>query len=1306
MQKSFAHKCLSTLLASALLVGMVHPGLVYAQAKADPENILAGKVPTSNVKITNPNAATDGSRANAEQDSNNTMIVAGTEDDSQLNNGWDTWQDVYLQYDFGEERMVQQVDIYRNTYPGAVSTFKNVKVELSNDENFTKPTVLFNTQDVRETNEARTEQDVDAATAECLTLGAKGEVQSITSDTPISARYIRVYQRGHYVTNTPDTWNGMSNSARFNEIEVYAEAKAKPEVSPDLNPEPELSPKPDTKPDGGDKNDQEMVDANVLLGKQPTTNSDTTVSGGGDSTASGILIENATYATDGEIGNSDANDGSNGNTKIVAGEEDEKQPNKGWDNWKDVYLQYDLGQMREVKKVQIYRNTYADALSIFKNVKVELSDNADFKDSVIIFGGAAGEDIEETDSTKGQPQVITLDVPVKAQYIRVWQRGQYIRNVPFGGWEGMSNGVLFNEIEVIASVPKSEIPTPPPESAMQNIALNKLPYVWGLTPTNIEAITDGKTDTNYAVHNSLGNRWLQFEYKNKYNIKKINFKLEEGLYESVQVSVSSNPANVGEVVWSKKNWTQGADMVSIDLDRGKFGKCVRFTVNKADNQPAKYSEIEIWATGSSFDESKPEYVAPKSKYDTLVWSDEFDGNTLDTNKWQIIDGMSNYGAIYNKHAVSVKDGCLALNSKNYGTTEELIKAVGWDQYQQQKLDERVTWSSGRVESKNKFSFQFGRVAVRAKPNDSQGIWPAIWMLCQDETGHDEIDILEYLGQESWNAYTTNHFGILGKNKKSHGIPTHNYEAWCQDFHVFEVEWDPDCITFFIDGNKVHSTTWGKLDRDGMHTRPMFVILETQVGGGWVKEVDYTRQETKQDSDFLIDWVRVYQQKDQPIARFDDLVNIHSGFVDDPYMTAPVFASEGLQEIHHSDKPDTPVWQDKDNFFYGGQPRVETDRVAVSENAAGEQALIYRIAQAKDVHLTTYYQTLSDGNTKNPEGWYDGTSIRGHLKNSADLNFKIYTSADAKNWALFEKTKTVENYVDAHPGYARVTFDAYGLPQGTNYVKVVFPEYKGVQYKLRSGEEKDVLNTDVQLAKVTFLQEKNASDEQVPTYAVTVNGTQASGAGDYHPMDTVTLNAGDRAGYRFDGWTVTEGNVVLDDAKQPTVHFTMPAEDVVIEANWTAIPYTVKVADSHAKQTGSGTYTVEDTVTIRAGERKGYQFNGWTVTEGKLILDDAKSSEITFRMPAGNVTVQATWTKDEPIAPSPDVKPSPDTTQPPAPQVPNGNNTTPSNPQTPSASAGAPHTGDNSHMMVWLTVVVLAAGAFSTITYKKYRKHNK
>ncbi len=76
--------------------------------------------------------------------------------------------------------------------------------------------------------------------------------------------------------------------------------------------------------------------------------------------------------------------------------------------------------------------------------------------------------------------------------------------------------------------------------------------------------------------------------------------------------------------------------------------------------------------------------------------------------------------------------------------------------------------------------------------------------------------MEYLGQNPWEAWTTNHFGILAKNKESHGVPIKNYEAWSQEFHVYEVEWTPDIIKWYIDGKFVFQTMRGK-DRDGMHT---------------------------------------------------------------------------------------------------------------------------------------------------------------------------------------------------------------------------------------------------------------------------------------------------------------------------------------------------------------------------------------------------------------------------------------------------------------------------------------------------------
>jgi len=73
------------------------------------------------------------------------------------------------------------------------------------------------------------------------------------------------------------------------------------------------------------------------------------------------------------------------------------------------------------------------------------------------------------------------------------------------------------------------------------------------------------------------------------------------------------------------------------------------------------------------------------------------------------------------------------------------------------------------------------------------------------------------------------------------------------------------------------------------------------------------------------------------------------------------------------------------------------------------------------------------------------------------------------------------------------------------------------------------------------------------YTVTVNGSYAasSGAGSYASSATVTINAGSRSNYTFDGWTVNNGGVTLANANNATTTFTMPATGVTVTARWTS-----------------------------------------------------------------------------------------------------------------------------------------------------------
>ena len=165
-----------------------------------------------------------------------------------------------------------------------------------------------------------------------------------------------------------------------------------------------------------------------------------------------------------------------------------------------------ISASREIHSINLYRNGYENALNTFKRIKVEVSSNEDFSDANVLFGTA---DVEETAATKLAAQTINLTTPVTARYVRIWQKGHCIQNTN-SSWKGYGNGVGLREIEVIAKLKDGE--TLPDAQETRNIALGKLPYVYGLDPTNIAAISDGKQDDNYAVHNSTG------EYKNRYRI--------------------------------------------------------------------------------------------------------------------------------------------------------------------------------------------------------------------------------------------------------------------------------------------------------------------------------------------------------------------------------------------------------------------------------------------------------------------------------------------------------------------------------------------------------------------------------------------------------------------------------------------------------------------------------------------------------------------------------------------------------------------------------------------------------------------
>ena len=165
-------------------------------------------------------------------------------------------------------------------------------------------------------------------------------------------------------------------------------------------------------------------------------------------------------------------------------------------------------------------------------------------------------------------------------------------------------------------------------------------------------------------------------------------------------------------------------------------------------------------------------------------------------------------------------------------------------------------------------------------------------------------------------------------------------------------------------------------------------------------------------------------------------------------------------------------------------------------------------------------------------------------------------------------------------------------------------------------------------------ESQAPETSAPAqYNLYVNN--GSGAGSYEAGAWVTVAANDRTaeGMQFSGWTVEPANVTLDDAAAESAGFTMPAEEVVLTAQYEEIPeepveHTVTVNYGTLENgANTGTYDAQSWVIINANDRtaEGLEFNGWFVDTINAELDDPNAASTGFTMPEGqDVTISAQY----------------------------------------------------------------------------------
>lgn len=226
----------------------------------------------------------------------------------------------------------------------------------------------------------------------------------------------------------------------------------------------------------------------------------------------------------------------------------------------------------------------------------------------------------------------------------------------------------------------------------------------------------------------------------------------------------------------------------------------------------------------------------------LVFADEFNGHTLDTNRWRTAfpwgRDRRSLGELqrYTPDAFALSQGTLQIIAKP-------------------ATRERYAYTSGLISSHGSFAQEFGRFEIRAKVPRGQGLWPAFWLLPRERSWPPEIDVFEALGDETDTVHMTAHWraGGVHRQRKS----TFSGPDFSASYHTFAVEWSKRGLAWFVDGIKRHEVK-GKSPRG-----PMYLLANLAVGGDWPGMPDAS---TPFPAVFAIDYIRAYAAVPAPAAR--------------------------------------------------------------------------------------------------------------------------------------------------------------------------------------------------------------------------------------------------------------------------------------------------------------------------------------------------------------------------------------------------------------------------------------------------------
>lgn len=233
---------------------------------------------------------------------------------------------------------------------------------------------------------------------------------------------------------------------------------------------------------------------------------------------------------------------------------------------------------------------------------------------------------------------------------------------------------------------------------------------------------------------------------------------------------------------------------------------------------------------------------------TLVFEDEFNGDSLDTDVWEYRGSGPRRGGFNASSQVRVEDGNMIMTGDYL---EDGMYGEGW--------------YTGMIKLKKQYCK--GYFEIRCIVNSEPAFWSAFWLQANHPyeaeyskggVGGAEIDIFESLNGDDPIAYNSVSHNIhcAGVDGEQEGFQSMNLGSFYgkniqQEYNTYGLEWTDDEYIFYINGVETRRSSFG----NGVSQVPEDVIVSLEIPGE--EELDTLDKETYK-TDYIVDYVRIYQ----------------------------------------------------------------------------------------------------------------------------------------------------------------------------------------------------------------------------------------------------------------------------------------------------------------------------------------------------------------------------------------------------------------------------------------------------------------